>query len=220
LAEATRLRNPIHQLLLQVDPQYKSHLPNLNSEGGLHALESYTASGNEPREQRSAAIRRLARRLRLATEQAKDLARRIRSLAREDFEPLTRLCGIDLLTAGALAGILGPPTSRQFSNDAQLAAYTGVAPLEASSAGAIRHRLSRDGNRQLNAIVYRIAITQARWSPEAKAYLRRRVNEGKTVREALRALKRYIVRAIWRLWQECQTVESGATDSEAAAPFT
>lgn len=128
--------------------------------------------------------------------------------------------GIDLLTAGALAGILGPPTSRRFSNEAQLAAYAGVAPLEASSAGAVRHRLSRDGNRQLNAIVYRIAITQARWSPEARAYLRRRVSEGKTTREALRALKRYIMRAIWRLWRECRTVESSAIDSEAAVPFT
>jgi transposase len=220
LAEATRLRNRIHQLLLQVDPEYKSYLPKLNSQGGLHALERYTASGNEPREERAAAIGRLARRLRLATEQAKELARRIRSLARQDFEPLTRLCGINLLTAGALAGILGPPTSRRFSNDAQLAAYAGVAPLEASSAGVVRHRLSRDGNRELNAIVYRIAITQARWSEEAKAYLRRRVSEGKTAREALRALKRYIVRAIWRLWRECRTVESGAPDGETATPFT
>jgi transposase len=123
LAEATRLRNRIHQLLLQVDPEYKAHLPKLNSEAGLHALQRYTASGDELPEQRAAAVRRLAQRLRLVTEQAKELARRIRSLARQDFEPLTRLCGINLLTAGALAGILGPPTSRRFSNDAQLAAY-------------------------------------------------------------------------------------------------
>jgi transposase len=220
LAEATRLRNRIHQLLLQIDPEYKAHLPKLNSEAGLRALERYTASGNESREERAAAVRRLARRLCLATGQAKELARRIRSLARQDFEPLTRLCGINLLTAGALAGILGPATSGRFSNDAQLAAYAGVAPLEASSAGAVRHRLSRDGNRDLNAIVYRIAITQARWLPEARAYLRRRVSEGKTAREALRALKRYIVRAIWRLWRECRIVESGARDGGAAAPFT
>jgi transposase len=112
-------------------------------------------------------------------------------------------------------------TSRRFSNDAQLAAYAGVAPLEASSAGDIRHRLSRDGNRELNAIIYRIAITQARWSPEARAYLRRRISEGKTTREALRALERYIVRAIWRLWRECRTVEIGATrGADVGSPFT
>ncbi len=49
----------------------------------------------------------------------------------------------------------------------------------------------------------RIALVQARCSPEAKAYLARRVAEGKTKREAFRVLKRYLVRAIWRLWQEC-----------------
>jgi transposase len=104
--------------------------------------------------------------------------------------------------SGALAGILGP--APRFANDAQLAAYAGVAPLEASSAGLVRHRLNRGGNRRLNAIIYRIALTQAQHSAEAKAYLDRRVSEGKTKREAIRALKRYIIRMIWRLWRECQ----------------
>lgn len=55
----------------------------------------------------------------------------------------------------------------------------------------------------MNAILYRIALTQARSSPEAQAYLARRKTEGKTWREAIRALKRYLIRAIWRLWQQC-----------------
>jgi transposase len=45
-------------------------------------------------------------------------------------------------------------------------------------------------------------------------------DEGKTAREALRALKRYIVRAIWRLWRQCRTVESSTRDDGAAAHFT
>lgn len=80
--------------------------------------------------------------------------------------------------------------------------------------------LSSDGNRESSAIVYRTAITQARWSPEAMAYLRRCVSEGKTAPEALRALRRYIVRAIWRLWWEFWMVDSGAKGGGAAAPFT
>ncbi len=202
LAEATRLRNQIHYLLLQLDPEYRSHLPNLQTQAGLAALEGYTppqASGLA--RERAAAVRRLAQRLRLALDQAEELAEQIRTRAGRSFSPLTRLCGINLLTAGALAGILGP--GRRFASDAQLAAYAGVAPLEASSAGVVRHRLNRGGNRRLNAVLYRIARTQARYSPEARAYLDRRVAEGKTRREALRALKRFLVRAIWRLWQEC-----------------
>src|SRR4029453_14711771 len=121
--------------------------------------------------------------------------------AQAGFVVLTRLCGVSLLTAGALAGILGP--GRRFATDAQLAADAGVAPLEASSAGRVRHRLNRGGNRRLNAVLYRIAVTQAGASAQAKAYVARREAEGKSRREALRALKRHLVRAVWRLWQEC-----------------
>lgn len=79
-----------------------------------------------------------------------------------------------------------------------------MAPLETSSAGRTRHRLNRTGNRRLNAILYRIALTQARHSTQARAYLDRRVSEGKTRREARRALKRFIARALGRRWLECQ----------------
>ncbi len=134
-------------------------------------------------------------------EQARALAAEIRERAARRYAPLATICGIDLLTAGGLAGLLGP--GQRFASDAQLAAYAGVAPLEASSAERVRHRLNRGGNRQLNAILYRIALTQARCSTAARAYLARRVSEGKTKREALRALKRFIVRAVWRRWQDC-----------------
>jgi transposase len=143
----------------------------------------------------------LAQRLRLALAQAEDLAAQIRQRAQSRFALLTGLCGVSLLTAGALAGILGP--GHRFRTDAQLAAYAGVAPLEASSAGRVRHRLNRGGNRRLNAILHRMAIAPARSSPAARAYLTRREAEGTTRREALRALKRFLVRAVWRLWQEC-----------------
>ena len=214
LAEATRLRNQLHALLLQLDPDYQAHLPRLTTAAGLAALEGYAGPTPNPLQQeRAAGVRRLARRLRLALEQAEELAGQIRARAEAGFSPLTRLCGIGLLLAGTLAGILGP--GRRFATDAQLAAYAGVAPLEASSAGLVRHRLNRGGNRRLNAILHRIAITQLRASPQARAYLERRIGEGKTRREAIRALKRFLVRAIRRLWQECTS--SRAADSASAA---
>ncbi len=122
------------------------------------------------------------------------------------FAALTQICGVSRRTAGALAGILGP--GRRFATDAHLAAYAGVAPLEASSAERVRHRLSRGGNRRLNAILYRIVLTQSRHAPAAQAYLARRVSEGKTRREAVRARKRFVVRALWRRWQECLAPEA------------
>ena len=144
-------------------------------------------------------MRRAALRLQLALEQVAELTARIRELAQAaGLEPLTQVCGISLLTAAALAGILGP--GQRFASDADLAAYAGAAPLEASSAGAVRHRLNRGGNRKLNAILHRIAVTQAGHPSDGRAYLDRRRADGKSTREAIRALKRYLVRRIWHLW--------------------
>ncbi len=71
LAEATRLRNQLHQGLLQLAPEYRAHLPHPQSKAGLRALESYaTTSTNPLQQERAAVVRRLARRLRLAVEQA------------------------------------------------------------------------------------------------------------------------------------------------------
>jgi transposase len=205
LAEATRLRNQLHQLLLQLDPEYRTHVPSLTTEAGLLAVERYQAGGSRALDQaRAAAVRRTAQRLRLALNQAEELAKQIAAQAQAQFRTLTGLKGVGLLTAGALAGILGP--GWRFATEAQLAAYAGVAPLEASSASLVRHRLNRGGNRRLNAILHRIALSQVRCWPPAQAYLARRIAQGKTRREAIRALKRFLGRALWRLWQACSPV--------------
>lgn len=215
VAEGIRLRNQLHAILLQLDPQYRRWLPTLVSRRTLEGIERYRAPGNNAlQEERAAAARRLVERLRLAMSQVEEVSEKIRKLSQESFSPLTQVFGINLLSAGILAGILGPGC--RFSSDAELAAYAGVAPLETSSAEVVRHRLNRTGNRRLNGIVHIIAWTQIRgWQP-AQAYLERRMGEGKSRREATRALKRFIVRAIWRRWMECVGAQAVATTAEAA----
>lgn len=216
LADAVRLRNRIHVLLMQLDPLYREHLPSLNSGSGLNALERYVAPQSSPvQRERSAAVQRLMRRLRLATDQVEELERQIKALTKEEgFSPLTNICGVNLLTAATLAGILGP--GRRFSTDAEVAAYAGAAPLEASSAGIVRHRLNRGGNRRLNAVLYMITLTQVRCWPPAKSYVARRMAEGKTRREAVRALKRFVVRAVWQQWLKCEHRPSGEAWAQVA----
>ena len=166
LGEATRLKNQLHALLLQLDPDYREQLRSLDSPEGLVALESY-----EPptigalAEERAAAVRRSAQRLRLALDQAAELAERVKALTiQAGFTPLTEIFGVGFIIAGALAGILGPGS--RFGNDAELAAYAGVAPIETSSAGLVRHRLNRGGNRRLNSLLHMIMVTQLRsWAP-------------------------------------------------------
>ena len=108
---------------------------------------------------------------------------------------LLELPGCGAITAAKLLAEIGPID--RFQSDAQLARHSGVAPLEASSGRVQRHRLDRGGNRQLNAALYRIAITQARYHPAARAYLERKQAEGKSRREAIRCLKRLLVRVVF-----------------------
>jgi transposase len=203
-SEATRVRNQLHALLLRAEPGYELRLKSaLKRASGVARLEQYVAPQDGPiARAREAAVRRLAMRLRLLLEQTEALAKQIRALAAPRYTPLAELPGVDLLTAGALASILGP---RSFPDEAALSAYPGVAPLEASSGERVRHRLTAGGDRQFNALVHRIAIAQLRVAPAAKTYVSRRRSEGKTWREAVRALKRYIVRAVWHLWQRCHS---------------
>jgi transposase len=108
---------------------------------------------------------------------------------------LLDLPGCAAVTAAKLLAEIGPID--RFRSDAQLARHSGVAPLEASSGKSQRHRLDRGGNRQLNAALYRIAITQARYHPPARDYLERKRAEGKSRGEALRCLKRLLVRVVF-----------------------
>jgi transposase len=109
---------------------------------------------------------------------------------------LLDLPGCGAITAAKLLAEIGP--IGRFQSDAQLARHSGVAPLQASSGRIQRHRLDRGGNRQLNAALHRIAITQARIHPGARAYLDRKKAEGKSRREALRCLKRLLVRVVYQ----------------------
>ena len=82
------------------------------------------------------------------------------------------------------------------NQDAKLARQAGVAPLDASSGKHQRHRLDRGRNRQLNSL-HRIAITQGRVHPPARASLERKQAEGKSRREAIRCLKHELARTIY-----------------------
>ena len=103
--------------------------------------------------------------------------------------------GFGPLTAGKLIGEIAG--ARRFATDANLARAGGIAPIPVSSGNTNRHRLDRGGNRQLNAALYRIAITQSRYHPPARDYLERKRAEGKSRREAVRCLKRLLARVVF-----------------------
>jgi len=139
--------------------------------------------------------RELVGRCRSLTRSILELDRELQTRSEQRAPRLLALPGCGPLSAAKLLGELGP--IERFETDAQLARHAGVAPLEASSGKQRRHRLDRGGNRQLNCALHRIAITQARVHPPARAYLERKQSEGKSRREALRCLKRQLARTVY-----------------------
>ena len=110
---------------------------------------------------------------------------------------LTELFGIGPIIAAMLIGYSGDIT--RFANRDHYASYTGTAPVEFSSGGRVVHRVSQRGNRNLNHAIHMAAVSQLRQvHSEGRAYFDRRVAEGKTKREALRALKRHVSNAAYR----------------------
>jgi transposase len=120
--------------------------------------------------------------------------------------PLLGLPGAGPITVARLMAEVGDV--HRFRSADALAALAGVAPIPASSGQIQRMRLNRGGNRQLNRAFYVIAVTQSRFHPPAKAYITRRIEaDGKTWREAIRALKRQLVRPVFRLLLEGSGVQ-------------
>jgi transposase len=130
------------------------------------------------------------------TDQIGQLDRQLRQRVAQQAPSLLSLPGCGPLTAAKLlaetAGVA------RFRSEACFAMHAGVAPIPVSSGRTDRHRLSRGGNRQLNAALHRIAITQLRLSGPGQRYYQRRRAHGDGTGEAVRALKRRIARAVYQ----------------------
>jgi transposase len=127
----------------------------------------------------------------------RDSRARITTVVEASGTTLREIFGVGPIVACMLIGYSGDPTRFETSN--RYAAYTGCAPIEFSSGGRVTHRLSRRGNRRLNHAIHCAAITQIRYphSP-GRRYYERKLAEGKTPREAIRALKRRLSDIVWR----------------------
>ena len=129
--------------------------------------------------------------------QLKESHRRIRMAVRASGTTLTEVFGIGPVIACYLIGFTGDVC--RFASRDQYAAYNGTAPVERSSGGRVVHRLSQRGNRRLNHALHLAAICQIRQThSQGRAYFDRKVADGKTKKEAVRALKRQISNAVYR----------------------
>lgn len=140
--------------------------------------------------------RDLVERIRELSAAIRVLTREIRDLSARLAPTLLELAGVGGLTAGKIIGETAGMT--RFRTKEAFARHNGSAPVPVWSGNETRHRLSRGGNRQLNAALHRIAITQLRMDPRGQAYAQHRRDAGDTKPEAIRALCRRISDEVWR----------------------
>lgn len=186
----------------------------------LHVALRELIAGGAPRRLRADRAAKLLRsvrpqgaagieRKRLALELVADVRRLDRDIAsakhrvgdavRASGTSLLELHGVGPIVAGFILGHVGDPT--RFPTPARFASYNGTAPIEASSGPRSRHRLNPRGNRKLNHGLHLAAVTQVRHDTPGRVYYQRKIAEGKSKKEALRALKRRISDAVWRQLQ-------------------
>ena len=141
--------------------------------------------------------RELVRQITASTKRIRELEAELTALVESYAPQLLAERGCGPLTAAKLIGEIAG--ADRFATDSKLARTGGAAPIPASSGNTQRHRLDRGGNRQLNCALHRLAVNKGTWDPDAAAYLARKQAEGKSRKEALRCLKRYLARRVWQL---------------------
>ena len=109
---------------------------------------------------------------------------------------LTDIVGIGPICAAIIIGFTGDVT--RFPTKGHYATYNATAPIEASSGPRPKHRLNPRGNRKINHAIHIAAISQLRFDTEGRSYYERKLAEGKSSKDAIRALKRRISDRVYR----------------------
>ena len=195
----TRALNQMRSLISTAPETIRTELRGLNV---LHLLER--ASTYRPGAKRDIvsltkfSLRMLARRAIELEEEITEIDAILKSLVNETAPELVATLGIGTDAASALLVAAGDNPQR-LRNEAAFAHLCGASPLDASSGKNERHRLNRSGDRQANSALWKIVLTRMVYDPRTTEYIDRRMREGKTKKEAVRCLKRYVAREVYNL---------------------
>jgi transposase len=186
-------------VLVAADPALREALSGLSTTMLIrHCAQLETTTSHDVTSAAVYTLRLLARRILALSEEVHDLEQRLTETITSHTPVLLTHRGVGPDTAAALLIAAGDNPDR-LRSEASFAALCGVSPQQASSGNTTRHRLNRGSDRQANAALYRIALSRLRWKARTRDYLTRRITEGKTRRDAIRCLKRYIAREIYQI---------------------
>lgn len=195
----TQASNQIRDLIRTAPAALREHLQTYTPRTRIRVCARLRPTGiHDPTNATKTALRTLARRYQALTEEINQLDQALTQLCADLNPALLGAQGVGPQTATALLIAAGDNPHR-LRNQAAFAALCGTNPIPASSGNTQKHRLNRGGNRQANRALHTIAINRLQRDPRTKTYATRRQTEGKTKRETLRCLKRYIAREIYQL---------------------
>jgi len=144
-------------------------------------------------------VRTLARRWLALDTEAKEFEVLIEDLVRRTAPQLLEQFGIGVDTAAEILIVAGDNPER-IRSEAAFAKLAGIAPVPAGSGMTSgKHRINHGGHRQLNAAIYRTVIVRMRFHEPTIAYVTRRTAEGRSKRDIIRCLKRYVIREVYHL---------------------
>lgn len=209
--ERTAAQNRLRWRLHELDPTFD---PPPGSLDRYRVLDEVAALLEAHHGMVADLARRETDRIRQITTETNTLEKEITRRVAEIAPSLLELPGCGGLTAAKLVGEAADIT--RFRNRDAYAMFAGTAPIPVWTANNQRFRLNRGGNRQTNAAIHRIAVTQIRCYPDAKAFMTRRLAAGDTKREALRALKRRLSNVVYRTMIKHQTNPDQTLPAKAA----
>jgi transposase len=180
--------------------------------------------GNDPADVEAAtrfALRSVARRYEVLSSEIAELEAHLDRLVAQAAPELVSLPGIGTDDAAALSIVAGDDPER-LRSESSFASLCGVSPIEASSAKVVRHRLDRGGNREANRALYMICLARMRRDRRTQEYVERRTAQGKSKREIIRCLKRYVAREAYRVLISCggRSSPTGPTEEAHIAPVS
>ncbi|WP_369805924.1 IS110 family transposase [Amycolatopsis sp. M39] len=195
----TQAINQLKAILVSVDPVLRDELRDLSTAKLVQRCIAWPpATPCDTATAARFALRLLASRIDRLSQEIADLNAQTASVLAGHNPAMLDTYGVGPDTAATLLIAAGDNPER-LRSEASFAALCGVSPVEASSGKTQRHRLNRGGDRQANSALRSIVLVRLRWDRRTRDYIDRRVREGKTKREAVRCLKRYIARELYRV---------------------
>lgn len=201
----------IRDLIVTAPAALRDQLEHLTNDQRVEICARYRPGDHHELEQVvKAALRSLARRVQALSVEIDELEGMIHQLCAAANPALLGAHGVGPDTAAVLLVAAGDNPERMHSEQA-FAALCGASPIEASSGRTVRHRLNRGGDRQANSALWRIVLVRMATDARTKAYVEARTRDGKTKKEIIRCLQRYIAREVFRLLTNPHPVPDGPT---------